>query len=247
MAAIAALSETGNARIAMGGNMSAFDMIVAEIDDLYAEVDNWADGTDIETDEQDEALDVLDKRLLKAGQAADELREAEKKPLDDAVKAIQAKYHPLIGDTKAGKGRVPLARAALAPIRTRYKTKKAAEKAAAAAKARADAEAERAKAEEAIRASAGNLAAREVAEELLATAKEADKFANRQEKRATTGLGLRTSYAVAVDNLNDAIKHYRSEDKREFETLVLTLAQRDAARGIRAIPGIAVTEIKKAL
>lgn len=228
-------------------NITPFDEIVLEIDELYAEVGNWADGTDIETDEQDAFLDDLDKRLLKAGQKADELREAEKAPLDDQVKAIQAKYHPLIGNTKAGKGRVPKAREALQPIRARYRAKKEAAKLAASAKAAAEAAALKAKADAEMQASTGNLAAREAAEETLALAKEAEKFAGRQHKQATTGLGLRTIPQATVTDFTAASRHYWSARQDAFRDLVQSLADADVRGGKREIPGVTVTEIKKAI
>lgn len=42
---VEALSETGNDRIAMGANMSPFDEVRVEIDDLYEEAKAWHDGT----------------------------------------------------------------------------------------------------------------------------------------------------------------------------------------------------------
>jgi hypothetical protein len=208
-------------------NMTPFDEISLEIDDLYSEAANWADGSPIESQEQCDALDVLE----------------EKRPLDEQVKAIQDRYNPYIQPTK---GRVDRARSCLNPLRAAWKAAEAAKKAAAAEKARAEAEAERLKAEEMIRSSAGNLVAREAAEEQLSTAKEAEKFAARQEKRATTGLGLRTTYEAAITDLNAAIKHYWPTRKADFQEFVQGLADEDVRRGIREIPGIAITEIKKA-
>lgn len=239
-----ALSTTGNDRIRPGGNMSEFDKIVLEIEDLYAEARNWADGSDIESQEQCDALDDLDKFLLDAGQRLDALRVEEKRPLDEQVKAIQDRYNPFI---QPKRGKVDLARSTLNPIRSAWKAEIARQKEAAALKARIEAEEERRKAEEAMKASAGDLEARERAEEQLALAKEADKFANRREKEATTGLGLRTSYRADLTDLNAAIKHYWASHRAEFETLVRELAAKDARAGKRSIPGFTITEIKGAI
>jgi hypothetical protein len=225
-------------------NMTPFDEITLEIDDLYAEAANWADGSPIENQEQCDALDVLDKALLDAGKRLDAVRIEEKRPLDEQVQAIQDRFNPYI---QPKKGRVDLARSCLNPLRAAWKEAERQKKEAAAAKARAEAEEERRKAEEAIRASSGNLVAREAAEEQLETAKEAEKFANRQEKRATTGVGLRTTYDVKVADLNAAIKHYWGTSKGDFEALVVTLANDDVRRGVREIPGITITEIRKAI
>lgn len=238
------LSATGNDRIKQGGNLSPFDEVVLEIDDLYAEAANWADGSPIESQEQCDALDVLDKALLDAGKRLDALRVEEKRPLDEQVQAIQDRYNPYV---QPKKGRVDVARSCLNPLRAAWKDAERQRKEAAAEKARQEAEAERLKAEAAIRASSGNLVAREAAEEQLELAKEAEAFANRQEKRATTGLGLRTSYDVAVTDLNEAVKHFWKTHRASFETLVQGLAAEDVRRGSRSIPGITITEIRKAV
>jgi hypothetical protein len=225
-------------------NITPFDEIVLEIDDLYAEAANWADGSPIESQEQCDALDALDKQLLEASKRLDALRVDEKRPLDEQVQAIQDRYNPYI---QPKKGRVDVARSCLNPVRAAWKAAEMKRKEDAAAKARAEAEAEKRKAEEAIRASSGNLAVREAAEELLATAKEAEKFASRQERRATTGTGLRTVYEASVTDLNVAIKHYWAERRVEFQSLVQRLADEDVRRGQREIPGITITEQKKAV
>ena len=225
-------------------NITPFDEIIIEIDDLYSEAANWADGSPIESQEQCDAIDDLDKKLLDASKRLDALRVEEKRPLDDQVQAIQDRYNPYI---QPKKGRVDIARSCLNPVRAAWKAAQLKLKEEAAAKARAEAEAEKRKAEEAIRASAGNLAAREAAEEQLATAKEAEKFATRQERRATTGTGLRTYYTASVTDVNAAIKHYWADRRGDFEALVLRLAQADVDRGLHAIPGITVTENKKAV
>lgn len=225
-------------------NMTPFDEIVMEIDDLYAEAANWADGSPIESQEQCDALDALDKSLLDAGKRLDALRVEEKRPLDEQVQAIQDRYNPYV---QPKKGRVDLARSCLNPLRAAWKEAERQRKAAAAEKARQEAEAERIKAEEAMRASAGNLVAREAAEEQVELAKEAEAFASRQEKRATTGLGLRTSYDVAVTDLNEAVKHYWKTNREDFAGLIRSLATSDVQLGIRSIPGITITEVRKAL
>jgi len=245
--AATALSETGNDRIRPGGNMTPFELISGEIESLYEEAKNWADGSDIENDEQLAAVDTLDKALLKAGQEADNLREEEKEPLKKQVDAIQARYHPLIGDTKAGKGKVPMARTSLEPIRTRYKTKKAAEAAAAAAKARAEFEEQQRIAREAMKASSGNLEAREQAEQQQTAAKAAEKIMKKAEKAATTGLGLRPVWEVQVNDPRALAAHYWKTRSADVDAFFLGLAKSDVHGGARTIPGCTVTEQKRAI
>jgi hypothetical protein len=225
-------------------NITPFDEIVLEIEGLYDEAKNWADGTPIENQAQCDALDVLDKKLLDASKRLDALRVEEKRPLDEQVQAIQDRYNPLI---QPRRGKVDMARSALNPVRAAWKEAERKRKEAIALKARLDAEEERRKADEAIRASAGNLEARERAEEQLESAKYAEGVADRQEKRATTGLGMRTTYRPEITDLNAAIKHYWAARRDDFAALVLSLAESDVRAGKRTIPGFTIHEERKAL
>lgn len=230
-----------------GKNITPFDEVAIEIGDLYDEAKNWADGSPVESQAQCDALDALDESLFDAGKRLDALRVAEKRPLDEQIDAIQARYNPFI---QPKKGKVDLARSALNPLRSAWKQRVAEEKAKAEEKARAEAEAERRKAEEMLRDSAaGDLDAREMAEEQLATAKEAERYAAKKHKEATTGLGLRTSYRPELTDLNAAIRHYwrASYCRGDFESLVIRLATDDVRVGVRTIPGFTIHKEHKAL
>lgn len=236
----AALSALGNERIAMGANMSPFDEISTLISDLYEEAKNWADGEPIASEDQHEAVTRLYDDLSEAGKRADALRVEEVKPLDEAKAAIQAKFHPLIGDTKAGKGKVVLGKAALNSLLADWRTAVAAEKAAAAERARAEADAERQAALEAMQASRGDLEARERAEEQLRNAQEAEAFAKREEKRATTGLGLRSRKVPVLQDRLGAIRFFYQLRPEAFDELLVQLAGEQVRLGRTDIPGFEI-------
>lgn len=223
-----------------------FDDIRQEIEDLYDEARNFCDGKPIDTQALADVVTELHDRIHAAGKKADDLRIVEKTPLDDAVKAIQAKYAPLISDTKSVKGKVTLGKEALSALLTPWRTAKAA-----AAKAEADriaaeaAEATRL-ATEAIRASSGNLAAREEAEELLSASKRLEKTAARAERAATTGLGLRTVWSAEIANDDEALSWAYGHAPGEFMALALSLANEQVRSGVRVLPGFVVTEGKVA-
>lgn len=240
----AALSATGNERIHPGANMSPFDLLIEEIDNLYDEAKNWADGAAIENDEQLAAVDALDKALLRAGQDTDKLRIEEKRPLDEMIDAIQAKFNPYI---QKGKGKVDMARAALNAPRTSYKMKLAAEKAAAAEKARAEFEEQQRVAREAVQASSGNLEAREQAEQQITAAKAAENIMKKAEKAATAGLGLRTVWEVEVTDPRALAGHYWKTRSAEVDAFFRGLAKSDVHAGVRSIPGCNIIETRKAL
>lgn len=237
----AALSVTDNKRIAMGGNNPpAIDAHKANIDDLRAEAAAWLDGAAVKSADEAEGIDTLIKLARSARDEADKARAAAKKPHDDAAKAVQAEWKPLV-DTAQRILDVCLQKVGA------WRQAEADRKAAEAAKARAAAEAERAAAEAAMRNSAGDLAAREQAEQQVEAAKMAEKVAKKADKAATSGLGLRTKPVAVMTDLNAAIKHYWAEDRNSFAALVTQLAEQDVRRGIRNIPGFRVDEVKVAL
>ncbi|WP_457659568.1 hypothetical protein [Sinorhizobium medicae] len=244
--AIATVADDFNPLAVKGHNApppSDFDIIRQEIEDLYEEAKNWADGEPIQSQEMHDAIERLRESLHEAGKRADALRVEEKKPLDEQVKAIQDKFNPLI---QPKRGRVDMAKSALDALLTPYRTRIAQEKAAEAAKVAAEAEAARTAATEAIRASSGNLAAREEAEEKLADAKKLERQAGRANKAATTGLGLRTVWRAELVDEAAALDWWYGERPDAFRELIQSLADESVRRGVRKVPGFNVVEEKRA-
>ncbi|GGA45920.1 hypothetical protein [Pelagibacterium lentulum] len=240
-----ALSDSGNDRIKPGGNMTPFDAVVLEIEELYEQI---AGITAIENEAQHEAATKLYDDLHEAGKKADELRKEEVKPLDEAKKAAQKRFHPLIGDTKTeGKGKVPLGKEVLGQVLTPYRDKVAAEKRARAEQAAREAKEERAKAVAAMQESSGDLEAREEAERQLELAKEAEAFAKRQHKRANTGNGLRTYWIAEMVDQRKAVATMWKQNPQAFLDLAQELADKAARSGVRELDGFKITETKKAI
>lgn len=227
-----------------GKNSTPFAEITDEIQNLYDEAKNWADGSPIETQAQCDALDVLDKALFDAGKRLDALRVEEKRPLDEQIDAIQGRYNPFV---QPKKGKVDLARSSLNPLRAAFKDAERRRKEAIAEQARLEADEAAAKAQEAMRASAGNLEAREQAEKVLHDAKLAEQDARRTQKAATTGLGLRTSYRPVMTDGVKAAEHYWNLRQADFKEVLLEFAVQDVRRGVRIIPGFDVIEEKTAV
>lgn len=218
-----------------------FELIKTEIEDLYGEAKNWADGEPITSQAMHDEVEKLHDLLHDAGKRADDARKEEKKPLDEAAKEIQARYNLLIGDTKTtGKGKVVLGKEALAALLLPWRKKIADEKAAIAAAAKEEADRKAAEAQAAIRASSGNLAAREDAEVLLKDAKAAERDAKRADKAATTGTGLRTVWRCEVTDIEAALDHYYPLAAEQFKQLAEELARVDVSMGKREIPGFRV-------
>jgi hypothetical protein len=222
---------------------SAFDLIKQEIEDLFDEAKNFADGEPIATSEMAEAMTALYDSLHDAGKRADELRVAEKKPLDDRIKAIQDRFNPLI---QSSKGKVALGKQALGELLTAWRLEQTRKAEAEAAAKREEAARLAAEAEAAIRASSGNLEAREAAEALLQDAKAADKWAGRAERKATTGTGLRTTWVTAIADQESAIDWAFGHAPEQFVALALSLAEAEVRVGKRKIAGFTIEERKVA-
>jgi len=218
-------------------------LIFQRIDDLYDTAKDFADGEPITDDKMEETIAGIYNDLHKLGKQADELRVAEKKPLDDAAKAIQDKFNRYI---QPKKGRVDMAKAALGDLLAPYRNAKRLAAEAEARRVAEEAAEARASAIAAMQASAGNLAEREAAEELLADAKKLETTAKRTFKAATTGTGLRTVWSVELVDEEVAMDWLWARAKDE----VLAVAQRNAEEvvrgGARAVPGFSVTERKVA-
>ncbi len=217
--------------------------IFTEIDDLYEEAKNFADGEAISSQEMHDAIEKLYDGLHDAGKRADALRVEEKKPLDEKVAAVQSRYNPYI---QPKRGKVDLAKSTLGALLAPWRKKVADEKAAEAATKAAEAAAAKEAAEAAIRSSSGNLGAREYAEELLADAKKLERGAKRADKAATTGLGLRSVWNVNIVDEEKALEWAYLLAPGDFMALALSMAEEKVRGGVRSIDGFSIVEDKVA-
>lgn len=218
-------------------NITPFEEIEHEIAELY---DQIAGITSIENEDQHAQVTKLLADLHGAGLRAEALRVAEVKPHQDAEAAVQLRYHPLIGNTKKGKGKVVRGKEVLQDILAPWRQRVADEKSAAARKAAEEAEAERVAAIEAMRASSGDLEAREQAEQQLVSAEMAEKIAKRANKEATTGLGLRTVWTAKIVDQRAAVLSAMKREPEKFLELALEIGKRAATSGVRSLDGYEV-------
>lgn len=230
----------------MGHNQppAGFETCQSAIQDLYDEAKQWLDGEPITDQEQADALNTLASRIREAAKLAEENRKQEAKPFDDGKAEVQARYKPL---KAMADNALDSVKAALKP----YLLELDRQQREAAEKARQEAEAKRLEAEFAIAArDETNLAQREQAEKMLADAKEAEAAAARSEKakahakgdgRAT---GLRTQWAVAIENESAAMQWAWKSYRTEMLASCLDLAKAEVRRGKRSIQGFTIIEEK---
>ena len=217
-----------------------------EIDDLLLEARNYLDGEPIANEQQADGVSSLINRLRRVSKDADEARKAEKKPHDDAAKAVQARWTPIISKADLA---ASTAKQALAPYLKAIEDQQ-----------RAEAEAARVEAErlaqialEAHQGASGNLEALEDAERLLKAAKAAQKDADRagkQKAHATGGeraVGLRSVWTPTLTDSCAALRHYRDRQPEDLKQWLVEQAERDVRAGARSIPGFDVTEARVAV
>lgn len=222
-------------------NPPAYLAVFEEIDDLFQTAKDFADGEPIADEAMHDTISSIRDQIHEAGKRADELRVEEKKPHDEAAAAVQARYNPYI---QPKKGKVDLAKSALADLLAAWRKRVADEKAAEAKRKQEEAAKLAAEAAAAIQASSGNLEARVEAEELLAHARDTEKAAKRADKAATTGTGLRTVWRAELTDEAAALDHYYPLYREQFLGMVRGYAEADARGGVRAIPGFRVYDEK---
>lgn len=232
-------------------NMTPFEALTLNLDDLLLEARNWADGTAAETQEQVDAIAELIDGLSGGSKALEVERVKEKKPHDDAVKAIQDRYNVYLAPTsnKTVKGKVPLAIEALNAAKRPFLLAREAEIEKERQKAREEAHYKAQQAAEAARqASASDLAAQEAADALLREAEQAQKAAKEADKAKAHAYGsgraqgLRTKWVAEVTDLNAATKFYWRTNPEAFAQLVQKLADDDARQNRRSAEGVTFKE-----
>lgn len=218
---------------ALSNNPPPHDMWAIHIEGLFDLANGIGEATN---DEQEKALDDLLDDFRKARKGADTERAAEKRPHDDAGKAVQTKWKPLIDRCDIGADAI---KKALTPYRTAKQ--KAIDDAA--RKARDDAEAARVAALAAFKST--DLDDRLEAETLASQAKALEVQANKLDRKPT---GLRTYWEAEIVDRKAALLHYIAHSPEAFEALIQDLAGKDARNEAtrRDIPGITFHERKVA-
>jgi hypothetical protein len=210
-----------------------------EVDDLLLEARNYLDGDPIANEQQAEAVSSLLNRLRRVSKDADAARATEKKPHDDAAKAVQAKWKPLTDKADLA---ATTAKQALAPWLQQVEEKQRAEAEAARVEAHRLAQVAR----DAREGASGNLEAAEDAERLLKVAAGAEKFAaqaDRARPLATGGeraIGLVDKFAPELTDSCAALKHYREHQPDALKAWLLDQAEKDVRAGSRTIPGFTI-------
>jgi hypothetical protein len=244
-----------NPRAVSGGNQppSAFEEISEKINVLYDEARGWLDGEPVANQGMADGISKLIAMIRDAEKEAEGLRKKEVAPFDEGKAEVQARFNPLIGNTKSVKGKTVLAVETAKKALQPWLEKIDREKREVETRLLAEAEEARKKANEAfVMSGSDDLAAREEAEKLSAEAKQADIAARKavnDKAHAKSGAGrantLRTTYRAEMQDPMLAASHYWKECRSEMIGFLQTLADADVRAGKREIPGIKVIEERK--
>ena len=231
--------------MSISNNPPAYEAISLHIEDLIAEAQNYLDGQPIENQGQADDIGKLLDNIRQAKKAADDQRVIEKKPHDDAAKAVQQKYKPLIDKCDlAG----TVAKRALTPWLEHLE----AEQRRISEEKRIEAEKAAKAAREAEIAARTDLAGAEKAEAARLVADDLAKAAGRAEKvkpQATGGaraIGLRTSYRAEITDPLAFGKWAWAHRNAEYMEFLEGLAVRECRHGPAMIPGIIVHQERNA-
>lgn len=217
----------------------AFDLHVT---DLFEQAEQFLDGTGIATQQQADDVSRILNMCRKARTDADKVRADEKRPHDEAGKAVQAKWKPILDKCDLAAG---AAKKVLAPwLEARD------------AEQRAVAEAARVEAEE--KAAAARIAAQTVAPDDLAAqarlaelrevseaAQKAATKAGKAKARASGGeraVGLRKRWIPTITDRMAVLKHYMLERPDDLAAWLADQVERDNRVAKRDVPGVTYKE-----
>lgn len=213
------------------------------IDDLYDEARNFIDGTPIESQGQADSVGKIVSALKEIKKAADNARADEKRPHDDAGKAVQVKWKPLL--EKADRAIT----AATKPL-TDYLTKMEAERRAEAERLAEAARVAQIAAQDAQR-NAASLDDAERADALVKEAAILDRSAKRTDKAKSnvTGvnraIGLRTYWIANVTDFGALLAYMKQARPDDLKAMLSEYARSQVSAGARHIPGVLIEQERR--
>jgi hypothetical protein len=235
-----------NDRLAIGSNNPpAFDTYSIALDDLRIEAGNYLDGAALETQGQADAVGQLISTAKKIRKDADAQRAEEKRPHDEAAKAVQTKWKPLLdkADTIIAAAQKPL---------SAYLSRLADEQREAERLARIEADRLAQEARAARMASEGDIEAIERAKVLEAEAETAAKDAKRAGKAKAhvagvdRAIGLRSYWSHQLIARRELLDWVMRNDPDGLTDMLNEYARKAVANGTRHLPGVSITQQQRA-
>jgi DNA repair exonuclease SbcCD ATPase subunit len=220
-------------RHGIGGNQPPpHEAMGLQIEELFALV-SGSTAAPVASDEQEAGLDALLDDIRKARKQADSERAAEKRPHDDAAKAVQAKWKPLLDRCDDAADAI---KQALTPYRQARQAAKEAE-------ARKALEAAKQAEQEALAAfkQSDDLEERFAAEERL---KQAERLKQQAAKIDRAPTGLRTYQIAIVDDYRELLQHIMKADPAPLKAWLDEYAKKALPA---ALPGVRIETERRAI
>lgn len=214
----------------------------------------WLENGDLETEEDAKLLNDFMAGVKARAKIAEDARVKAKKPHDDAGKAVQAAFKPVIEKMEKANSKVQ-------PLLTEWLKKEQAKKDAETERLRAEAHAAQEEANRKAEAAAarndisGEVDAEAAQKEAAKKAKDAERFAKKSANVGSATGGGRTASlrtVIEVEVTNARVLFMRYQDRPEVMECLRSLAAREARQAsfnvkTDKIPGTEITEIKKAV
>lgn len=219
----------------------AFDAFSLSLDDAYDTAKDFLDGSPIENQGQADSIGRIVGEVKRIKKDADAARAEEKRPHDEAGKAVQAKWKPLLERAET------IITAAQKPL-TDYLNKLAEEQREAEIKAREEAAAKAQEAAQASRAAEGSVEAVERARALEKDADQAARDAKRAGKAKAhvagmdRAIGLWTYQVAEVTDRKALLQHIMRHDPEPLREWLSAYAQRALPM---QLPGVTVRTERK--
>jgi hypothetical protein len=221
----------------IGHNSGPFETFGMALDDAYETAKDFLDGQPIENQGQADSVGRIVSEVKKLRKDADAARKDEKRPIDEAAAAVQAKWLPLIDRCET------ILKAAQAPL-TAFLTQQRAEQEAEAERLRWEAAR---KAQEAVAASCASQGSVEAVEHARALEKDADKAAKEAARAGKAkahvagvdrAIGLRTYKLATVTNRGLLLKWIKQNDPEPLGAWLADYAQKALPA---QLPGVTIT------
>jgi hypothetical protein len=213
------------------------------IDDLYSEAGNFIDGTPIDSQGEADAIGIILSSLKQIVKDADKARKAEKKPHDDAAKAVQAKWTPITD--KAERAITAIQKPLTAYLMAQEAVRQADAQRLADAAALAEQQAQQAM------QNVSSLADAEQAEQLVKDAKKLTASAKRADSAkshvASVGraIGLRTYWKATVTDYSALLAYMKQARPDDLKAMLADYATAQVRCGAKHLPGVLIEEEKR--
>lgn len=231
--------------------LTPYELVKIEIDDLFAEAKHFLDGQPVDSPEMAEAIQTLTRKIQAAAKRAEEYRVTENKPFDDGKKEVQARYNALISTNDKSPGKTTMAVQLCHKAMKPWLDKLEAEKQAKAEAARIEAEKARLEVERLAKERA-TLEGKEAFELAAANARKAEATATKIENSSVTvggegrAISMRDYYTAELVQPIEFARYLWLNHRERYVEWLADMADKLVANGARdGLTGVNIKHERK--